>query len=107
MLTTLCFGRFASPLASRMFPGAPARFRLEVIAQTTTVPMRLRLKRSFWMTTWGWRYPGPEPEGRPRSTQNTSPCAITTDRGPAGDAGEASRAEAFFQRRREDLRRRR
>jgi hypothetical protein len=31
------------------------RFRLEVIAQTTTVAIRLRLKTLFWTTTCGWR----------------------------------------------------
>ena len=46
-LTTLFLGKFASPWSSRTLPGASPRFRLEVIAQTTTVPIRLRLKRSF------------------------------------------------------------
>src|SRR5262249_44812121 len=54
-LTTLCLGRLASPGSSRTFPGAVARLRLEVSAQTTTVLIRLRLKTLFWMTTCGWR----------------------------------------------------
>ena len=43
--TTLAFGKFASPILNNTLPGACARFRFEVSAHTTTVFMRLRLKR--------------------------------------------------------------
>ncbi len=44
--TTLCRGKFPSPGSSSTFPGRLARLRFVVKAQTMTVGMRLRLKRS-------------------------------------------------------------
>lgn len=54
-LTTLLFGRLASPGASSTLPGDAARLRLDVTAHTVTVAMRLRLNKSFWITTCGCR----------------------------------------------------
>ncbi len=46
-LATLGLGRLASFFSSKTLPGAFARLRLDVSAQTTTVPILLRLNRLF------------------------------------------------------------
>ena len=54
-LMTQSLGRPASARASSTLPGAAARRRLPVIADTTTVAMRDRLKRSDETTRAGRR----------------------------------------------------
>lgn len=84
--TTPCFSRLPSPGSCKTLPGSVARLRLEVSAQTITVLMRERLKRSPYTSTWGCGEPGIEPREGSASIQNTSPWLITSGKGP----GEAS-----------------
>ena len=52
ILITLFFGKFASPLSRRTFPGAFALFRFDVNEQTTIVLILLVLNTLFWTTIW-------------------------------------------------------
>ena len=76
-MTTLCLGRFVSFFSRSTLPGALSRLRLDVRGHTTTVRIRLWLKRLFWIITCGCRYPGSDPRISSSSTQKISPCLIT------------------------------
>lgn len=69
-----------SPFGSRTFPGKPPYLRLEVIAATTTVLSRVRLKRSCCSTIAGRHPAGAERRGGAKRTQMMSPCWITIPR---------------------------
>jgi hypothetical protein len=75
--TTLGLGRFASPFLRSTLPGAFALLRFEVIRHTTVVPIKLRLKMSFWTTTQGCRSARAEPAAGPKSSQYTCPCRMS------------------------------
>jgi hypothetical protein len=75
-LATESRGRPVARFGSKVLPGAFASRRLLVRTQTTTVLMRLALTSSRWRTSAGWRYPGFEPLGSPKSTYHTWPRRI-------------------------------
>lgn len=53
------------------------------------------IARLFCTTTCGWRNPGPEPMGLPRSIQKISPREITFPLSRSVDVADASRPESF------------
>lgn len=63
-------------LESSTLPGAAASCVVDVIAATTTVPMRLRVNSSLCRMTTGRLNPGSEADGSGRSAHHTSPRFI-------------------------------
>ena len=72
---------FASPVpfvGRRMFPGASASRRFDVITAAITVLMRLTLKLFAEMISSGRRKPGPDPDGSDNDAHQSSPRRITS-----------------------------
>ena len=72
------------PLAGiRIFPGASASCRFDVITAAITVLMRLLLKLLADTISNGRRKPGPDPEGSGREAHQISPRRTTACPEPA------------------------
>lgn len=75
-LTTEVFPRPDSLFAISTLPGAAESRRLDVMAATTTVAIRLELKGLDWTTRTGRRRPGPDPVGSGSEAHQISPRFI-------------------------------